>query len=134
MTDKIVAIKPLHLVSAASAGEGRDVSQIWLGRHGRQAGRRRSQILVAHGRNRVVDELIVSFTHDREMKVYLPGVAMVWTGERRRPVTRRTPRTGVLRCANSGEAFRRACALPSHDSDIDATRLAFDRAGYSPDL
>jgi carboxymethylenebutenolidase len=27
------------------------------------------------GANRVVDELIVSFTHDREMKVYLPGVA-----------------------------------------------------------
>lgn len=27
------------------------------------------------GRNRVVDELIVSFTHDREMRVYLPGVA-----------------------------------------------------------
>jgi carboxymethylenebutenolidase len=26
------------------------------------------------GTNRVVDELIVSFTHDREMKVYLPGV------------------------------------------------------------
>ncbi len=26
------------------------------------------------GANRVVDELIVSFTHDREMKVYLPGV------------------------------------------------------------
>ena len=27
------------------------------------------------GDNRVVDELIVSFTHDREMPVYLPGVA-----------------------------------------------------------
>ncbi len=27
------------------------------------------------GENRVVDELIVSFTHDREMRVYLPGVA-----------------------------------------------------------
>jgi carboxymethylenebutenolidase len=27
------------------------------------------------GVNRVVEELIVSFTHDREMKVYLPGVA-----------------------------------------------------------
>ncbi len=27
------------------------------------------------GKNRVVDELIVSFTHDREMKTYLPGVA-----------------------------------------------------------
>jgi carboxymethylenebutenolidase len=27
------------------------------------------------GQNRVVDELIVSFTHDREMRVYLPGVA-----------------------------------------------------------
>jgi carboxymethylenebutenolidase len=27
------------------------------------------------GERRVVDELIVSFTHDREMKVYLPGVA-----------------------------------------------------------
>jgi carboxymethylenebutenolidase len=27
------------------------------------------------GSNRVVDELIVSFTHDREMRVYLPGVA-----------------------------------------------------------
>jgi len=27
------------------------------------------------GANRVVDELIVSFTHDLEMKVYLPGVA-----------------------------------------------------------
>jgi carboxymethylenebutenolidase len=27
------------------------------------------------GKDRVVDELIVSFTHDREMKVYLPGVA-----------------------------------------------------------
>ncbi len=27
------------------------------------------------GPNRVVDELIVSFTHDREMRVYLPGVA-----------------------------------------------------------
>ena len=27
------------------------------------------------GTNRVVDELIVSFTHDREMKTYLPGVA-----------------------------------------------------------
>jgi carboxymethylenebutenolidase len=26
------------------------------------------------GENRVVDELIVSFTHDREMKCYLPGV------------------------------------------------------------
>jgi carboxymethylenebutenolidase len=26
------------------------------------------------GANRVVDELIVSFTHDREMRVYLPGV------------------------------------------------------------
>jgi carboxymethylenebutenolidase len=26
------------------------------------------------GQNRVVDELIVSFTHDREMRVYLPGV------------------------------------------------------------
>jgi len=25
------------------------------------------------GHNRVVDELIVSFTHDREMRVYLPG-------------------------------------------------------------
>ena len=27
------------------------------------------------GENRVVDELIVSFTHDREMKVYLSGIA-----------------------------------------------------------
>jgi carboxymethylenebutenolidase len=27
------------------------------------------------GPNRVVDELIVSFTHDREMRAYLPGVA-----------------------------------------------------------
>jgi carboxymethylenebutenolidase len=27
------------------------------------------------GQNRVVDELIVSFTHDREMRVYLPGIA-----------------------------------------------------------
>lgn len=27
------------------------------------------------GATRVVDELIVSFTHDREMKAYLPGVA-----------------------------------------------------------
>jgi carboxymethylenebutenolidase len=27
------------------------------------------------GENRVVDELVVSFTHDREMRVYLPGVA-----------------------------------------------------------
>lgn len=27
------------------------------------------------GKNRVVDELIVSFTHDRELKCYLPGVA-----------------------------------------------------------
>jgi carboxymethylenebutenolidase len=27
------------------------------------------------GVNRLVEELIVSFTHDREMKVYLPGVA-----------------------------------------------------------
>ncbi|MGB8307771.1 MAG: hypothetical protein WCE36_28475, partial [Pseudolabrys sp.] len=27
------------------------------------------------GSNRVVDELIVSFTHDREMRVYLLGVA-----------------------------------------------------------
>ena len=27
------------------------------------------------GRSRVVDELLVSFTHDREMRVYLPGVA-----------------------------------------------------------
>ena len=27
------------------------------------------------GQNQVVDELIVSFTHDREMRVYLPGVA-----------------------------------------------------------
>jgi carboxymethylenebutenolidase len=27
------------------------------------------------GQNRVVEELIVSFTHDREMRVYLPGVA-----------------------------------------------------------
>ena len=27
------------------------------------------------GQNRVVDELIVSFTHDREMRVYLLGVA-----------------------------------------------------------
>jgi carboxymethylenebutenolidase len=27
------------------------------------------------GQNRIVDELIVSFTHDREMRVYLPGVA-----------------------------------------------------------
>ena len=26
------------------------------------------------GQNQVVDELIVSFTHDREMRVYLPGV------------------------------------------------------------
>ena len=26
------------------------------------------------GKNRVVDELIVSFTHDRELKCYLPGV------------------------------------------------------------
>jgi carboxymethylenebutenolidase len=26
------------------------------------------------GQNRVIDELIVSFTHDREMRVYLPGV------------------------------------------------------------
>ena len=26
------------------------------------------------GQNRVVDELIVSFTHDREMRVFLPGV------------------------------------------------------------
>ena len=26
------------------------------------------------GQSRVVDELIVSFTHDREMRVYLPGV------------------------------------------------------------
>lgn len=30
--------------------------------------------------NRVVDELIVSFTHDREMRAYLPGVAA--TGRR----------------------------------------------------
>lgn len=27
------------------------------------------------GHNRVVDELVVSFTHDREMRAYLPGVA-----------------------------------------------------------
>lgn len=27
------------------------------------------------GRDRVVDELIVSFTHDREMRAFLPGVA-----------------------------------------------------------
>jgi carboxymethylenebutenolidase len=27
------------------------------------------------GQNRVVDELIVSFTHDREMRIFLPGVA-----------------------------------------------------------
>ena len=27
------------------------------------------------GENRVVDEVIVSFTHDREMRVYLPGVS-----------------------------------------------------------
>src|SRR3974377_82757 len=27
------------------------------------------------GQNRVVDELIVSFTHDREMRVFLPGIA-----------------------------------------------------------
>jgi carboxymethylenebutenolidase len=27
------------------------------------------------GQNQVADELIVSFTHDREMRVYLPGVA-----------------------------------------------------------
>jgi carboxymethylenebutenolidase len=27
------------------------------------------------GQHQVVDELIVSFTHDREMRVYLPGVA-----------------------------------------------------------
>lgn len=27
------------------------------------------------GENRVIDELIVSFTHDREMRVFLPGVA-----------------------------------------------------------
>jgi carboxymethylenebutenolidase len=27
------------------------------------------------GQNRVVDELVVSFTHDREMRVYLPGIA-----------------------------------------------------------
>jgi carboxymethylenebutenolidase len=27
------------------------------------------------GQNRVIDELVVSFTHDREMRVYLPGVA-----------------------------------------------------------
>jgi len=27
------------------------------------------------GQNRVIDELIVSFTHDREMRVLLPGVA-----------------------------------------------------------
>jgi len=27
------------------------------------------------GQDRVVDELIVSFTHDREMRVYLPGVS-----------------------------------------------------------
>jgi carboxymethylenebutenolidase len=27
------------------------------------------------GQNRVVDELIVSFTHDQEMRVFLPGVA-----------------------------------------------------------
>jgi carboxymethylenebutenolidase len=26
------------------------------------------------GKNRVVDELIVSFTHDRELKCYLPGI------------------------------------------------------------
>ena len=26
------------------------------------------------GQHQVVDELIVSFTHDREMRVYLPGV------------------------------------------------------------
>jgi len=26
------------------------------------------------GQNRVIDELIVSFTHDREMRVFLPGV------------------------------------------------------------
>ena len=27
------------------------------------------------GQNRVIDELIVSFTHDREIRVFLPGVA-----------------------------------------------------------
>jgi len=27
------------------------------------------------GQNRVVDELVVTFTHDREMRVFLPGVA-----------------------------------------------------------
>src|SRR5882672_8801280 len=27
------------------------------------------------GQNRVIDELVVSFTHDREMRVFLPGVA-----------------------------------------------------------
>jgi len=33
------------------------------------------QISRTIGSNRVVDELIVSFTHEREMRVYLPGVA-----------------------------------------------------------
>jgi carboxymethylenebutenolidase len=34
-----------------------------------------TQVSRTAGQNRVVDELIVSFTHDREMQVYLPGVA-----------------------------------------------------------
>jgi carboxymethylenebutenolidase len=33
------------------------------------------QISRTQGQNRVVDELVVSFTHDREMRAYLPGVA-----------------------------------------------------------
>jgi len=33
------------------------------------------QVSRTEGQNRVVDELIVSFTHDREMRTYLPGVA-----------------------------------------------------------
>jgi carboxymethylenebutenolidase len=32
------------------------------------------QLSRTQGQNRVVDELIVSFTHDREMRTYLPGV------------------------------------------------------------
>ena len=33
------------------------------------------QLSRTSGQNRVVDEQLVSFTHDREMRVYLPGVA-----------------------------------------------------------
>ena len=65
-------------VPTLTGGTGREEVQRFYREHfvGRWPGDVQvKQLSRTTGQNRVVDELLVSFTHDREMRVYLPGVA-----------------------------------------------------------